>query len=282
MTIEIKKQIAAALEAFVTTKGSASKAATELAISDAYLSHIRAGKWDAIADKKWRELAKKLSVKSAGWNIARTATNIIILQLLNDAQQRGMVYAIVNPAGSGKSATATQYTGETKECYLLKCEEHWNAKTLLSELALKMGFEPSGYTKGELLNELVTRLKQCESPLMIWDEVNRLNDKVLYFFITLYNRLEGDCGIVMLATDQFEKRMKRGLALNKPGYQEIHSRLGRRYIKAENIKPVDIAAVCQANGITNQTEIQEIVEDSEFDLRRVRRNIEKVLKRNSK
>ncbi len=279
MTTEAKTQIASAVQAFAAQKGSASKAATELGISDAYLSHIRAGKWEAIADKKWRELAKKLNLKSAGWSVAKTATNRIISQLLTDAQQRGMVYAIVNPAGSGKSETAKQHTAGSRESYLLQCEEHWNPKYFLSELAVKMGFEPAGYTKAELLNELAQRLKQGECPLIIIDEVNRLSDKVLYFFITLYNRLEGDCGIVMLATDQFEKRMKRGLALNKPGYQEIHSRLGRRYIKAESVKPVDIAAVCQANGITDESEIRDIVEDSEFDLRRVRRKVETVLKR---
>ena len=47
---------------------------------------------------------------------------------------------------------------------------------------------------------------------MVLDEADKLSDQVLYFFISLYNKLEDRVGIILCATDYLEKRIKKRCA----------------------------------------------------------------------
>ena len=136
-----------------------------------------------------------------------------------------------------------------------------------------MGAHVAGCTINEMMEDVVDTLSKTDSPLLILDEADKLSDQVLYFFITLYNQLEGRCGIVLCATSYLEKRVKRGLRLGKRGYQEIYSRIGRRFVALEGISEEDVAVVCRANGIESDRKIREISKESEGDLRRVKRAI---------
>ena len=96
---------------------------------------------------------------------------------------------------------------------------------------------------------------------------------MLYFFISLYNKLEDQCGIVICATDYLKKRITRGVKANRKGYKEIYSRVGRKFIPMPVVNNEDIAAVCIANGVTDRATIEEIIDDCECDLRRVKRRV---------
>ena len=66
------------------------------------------------------------------------------------------------------------------------------------------------------------------------------------------------CGIILLATDHLEKRVKKGLRLNKKGYEEIHSRIGRKFIKLNGANINDITEICIANGVEDKAIIKDI------------------------
>ena len=85
------------------------------------------------------------------------------------------------------------------------------------------------------MSEVVTRLRSQSAPLLILDEADKLSDQVLFFFITIYNQLEDECGIVLQATNHLEKRLRRGIKLNKKGYNEIWSRMGRKCIPLHGV-----------------------------------------------
>ena len=108
-------------------------------------------------------------------------------------------------------------------------------------------------------------------PLIILDEADKLSDQVMFFFITFYNKLEDYCGIVLMATDYLEKKVRRGLRLNKKGYKEIYSRIGRRFVAMPGLSATDISDVCRANGVEGLREIETVKKDCEGDLRRVKR-----------
>jgi hypothetical protein len=112
-----------------------------------------------------------------------------------------------------------------------------------------------------------------ESPIIILDESDKLADNVLLFFITLYNELENHCGIVLMATHFLEKRIKRGVAMEKKGYREIYSRVGLRFIELESTSYSDVEKICKANGIEDPAIIRTISKDCDGDVRRVRRLI---------
>lgn len=274
ITTEQKQSITEKLEAYCKLQGSQSKAANSLKqVSTATVSQVLNNNWDLITDEMWRNIASQIGWQNDTWVMVDTRDSKIINHFLNDAQTFSNVFAITGGAGTGKTASLRHYAQNNAQVYLLQCNEFWNRKYFLAELLMKMGRSYAGLTVSEMMMEVVMELKKKSNPLIILDEADKLTDQVLYFFITLYNQLEDHCGIVLCATDHLEKRIKRGLNLNKRGYQEIYSRMGRRFIKLKGIGSTDVAQVCAANGITDRSTIKTIFEDSDFDLRRVKRSI---------
>lgn len=268
-----KDKIKIALAEFCERNGSQNKAAKVIGVSSAVLSRIANNEWDLIADEMWRKIARFIGYTGKDWMTVETRDFKMMNILLNDAQTHSNVMAVIGDAGSGKTQAMKEYCNTNSEVFILYCNEYWNRKMFMQELLTAMGKDSGGYTVGEMMNEIVKSLKSMESPLIIMDEADKLSDQVLYFFISLYNSLEDACGIMLCATDHLEKRIKRGLKLNKKGYKEIYSRIGRKFIQLKGVGSRDIQLVCRANGIEDELLIKEVVEDSEFDLRRVKRKI---------
>lgn len=269
-----KQQIADKLATYVKRFESQNKAAkTMRGVSAATISQVLKGKWELISDDMWRNIASQSGYSTNGWTVVETRDFKLMDHVLNNAREYSGVFAVVGDAGTGKTLSVRQHAADNKRSYLVQCNEYWNRKTFMQELLKSMGRDNSGYTVNEMMIEVVSILKTQEKPLLIMDEADKLSDQVLYFFITLYNQLEDHCGIVLCATDHLEKRIKRGLKLNKKGYKEIFSRIGRKFFELEGLSTSDIAAVCAANGISDKAQVKEIIEDSEGDLRRVKRKI---------
>jgi len=276
MNEQVKQQIAEVLKTYCARFASQNKAANSLKdVSSATVSQILNGKWDLIADEMWRRVAAQVGFSSEGWTLVDTTVSNILYKLLADAQgiEQGEseVHAIVGHAGCGKTATAQKYVAENKYAYHIVCSEYWNRKTFLLELMEAMGLDSSGYTVNEMVRYIVKELKGQNCPLIVMDEADKLSDQVLYFFITMYNQLEDYCGLVLLATDFLEKRIKRGVQNKRKGYNEIFSRIGRRFIALQGNTYDDQAAICQANGLTDPRAIEKIIDGSESDLRRVKK-----------
>lgn len=274
MTHQDKIQTVEALERFIVQKGSQNQVAAGMAgVSAATLSQMRNHKWDQIGEDMWRKVAKYVGATANGWNYAETRNSKDLLQFFNDSQQFSLVLAITGKAGAGKSETAKKYELENKNAFLLSCNEYWDKRWFLRELLAKMGRDHAGLTLPEMMYKAVLLLKSIESPIIILDEADKLADNVLLFFITLYNELENHCGIVLMATHFLEKRIKRGVAMEKKGYKEIYSRVGLRFIELENTSYSDVEKICMANGLEENAIIRTISKECDGDVRRVRRLI---------
>ena len=269
-----KKQISEALRIYCERKGSQNKAANSLkSVSPATISHVLSGEWKLIKDEMWRSIAAQIEFKTNAWQAVETRDYKITNNLLSDAQDNALVLAITGEAGTGKTFAARQYVNSHREAYLLSCADFWNKRMFLTELLATMGRDAGGYSIGEMMGEVVRQLKSAENPIIILDEADKLSDYVLYFFITLYNQLEDHCGIVLLSTDHLAKRIQRGRKLNKKGYKEIFSRIGRKFIELKGLGAADVSAVCKANGVENAETIKVVIDDCEGDMRRVKRKI---------
>lgn len=272
ITNEEKEMIRVRLGEYCEMKGSQKRAATSLVgVSPATVTQIVTGKWELINEKMWRSIAAQIGVKQTRWNIVETRNYRALSDIFSDAQENALVLAVCGEAGTGKSLTAAHYGAENPNVYVLACSEYWNRKTFLRELLRVMGKNPAGDTVGDMVDDVVMALKRCENPLIILDEADKLSDQVMFFFITFYNKLEDYCGIVLMATDYLEKKVRRGLRLNKKGYKEIYSRIGRRFVAMPGLSATDISDVCRANGVEGLREIETVKKDCEGDLRRVKR-----------
>lgn len=274
MTHQDKIKTVEALENFIVQKGSQNQVAAGMpGVSAATLSQMRNHKWELIADEMWRKVAKYVGVSACGWNYAETRNSKELMLFFNDSQQFSLVMAVTGKAGAGKSETAKKYEAENKNAFLLSCNEYWDKRWFLRELLAKMGRDHAGLTLPEMMHKAVVLLKSLDSPIIILDEADKLADNVLLFFITLYNELENHCGIVLMATHFLEKRIKRGVAMEKKGYREIYSRVGLRFIELETTSYNDVEKICNANGIEDPATIRAIAKDCDGDVRRVRRLI---------
>lgn len=274
MTNEQKQQISERLRAYVEQKGSGNKAAASMTgVSSATVSKVLSGKWDTISDDMWRSIAAQCGHKAEGWQLVETRAYKAMTFTLENAQRDSLVMAVIGEAGSGKTEAIRNYAASGRNVYHLVCSEYWNRRTFMAKVLQSMGEIYSGTTVADMMDAIVDTLKRKESPLIVLDEADKLSDQVLYFFISLYNQLEGRCGIIMTATRYLRARIEKGLRLNRKGYAEIYSRIGRKFVELPLHNSEDVAAVCAANGVTDPKTINSIIDEADGDLRRVKRSV---------
>lgn len=274
ITTDEKKQICEQLRAYCEQKGSQNKAAVALNISAATISKILAGNWETIADEMWRGIAGAVGRQPInGWQLVPTRAYNAMTFALENAQRDSLVMAVIGSAGSGKTEAVKNYTAAGRNVYHLVCSEYWNRRTFMAKVLQTMGVAYSGNTVADMMEAIVDTLKRKESPLIVLDEADKLSDQVLYFFISLYNQLEDHCGIILTATSYLRARIEKGLRLNRKGYAEIFSRIGRKFVELPLHNSEDVAAVCVANGVSDSKTINSIIDEADGDLRRVKRSV---------
>ena len=283
MTQKEKEQIAERLRAYIQKYSSQNKAVASMkGTSSGTVSNILNGKWENISDEMWRKLSEQ--VKSVcgsddGWQIVETQAFHDITIVLGDAQLWKNVTWVVGEAGSGKTTTAKVYVEDHREVFYILCSEDLHKGDFVREIAHKLGIRTEGYTVRELWMTIQNELIQMDAPLLVFDEADKLIESVFQYFISLYNKIEDKCGVVFLSTDYIKTRISRGLRCRKRGYKEFYSRIGRKYFELEDTTPRDVYAICAANGLSDRTDIDEVVKeanDCEYDLRRVKKSIHRV------
>jgi dephospho-CoA kinase len=281
LTLKEKDTIREELRAYVAKYPSQNKAVGSLkGTSAGTVSTILNGKYDNISDEMFRTIASQVGGGLAsGWQIVETGAYGEIIFAMQDAQQWRNVTWIVGDAGCGKTTTAGLYAKEHREVFYILCSEDMSKAEFIREIARNIGLRSEGYTLRELWDLIIGELIQMESPLMIFDEADKLTDTVFHYFISFYNRLEEKCGIIFLSTDYIKRRMDLGLRHNKKGYNEIHSRIGRKFFELDGTNANDIYTICVANGLNDKQKINEVITDAgqcDFDLRRVKKSIHRV------
>lgn len=286
MTNLDKQQVALALEKYCNRYESQNKAANSLkGVSSATISHMLKGNkqlingeepdaWRLIKDDMWRNLSAQIGYTDDEWVIAEIRDYRLFSSIIRDAKENASVSFVIGAEGTGKTETIKSFYAENSNVYFLRCNDFWTKKTFLSELLAVMGRNSSGYTMYEMMTEIIQSIKrQQDNPIIVLDEADKLNDQIIYFFITLYNNLEDHCGFILDATHYFKKRILSGIASGRKGYAEVYSRAGKKFIELKGLGSTDVKAICQVNGIRQASVIKEIYEDSENDIRRVKKKI---------
>ncbi|WAC40551.1 AAA family ATPase [Pedobacter sp. SL55] len=275
MNNETKEQIREQLRKYVSKFDSQNKAALSLKnVSVATVSNIINGKWEKISDEIFISVKKQISEPTAGWNIVETDNLTELNAIYTHAATYASCFIVTAPPAAGKTATAEYFKSQNADIFLVKCDEFWNRKTFLLEILKAMGINGSGATAPELVQDIIRKVNSCKNPELIFDEFDKVNDQILCSVISIFNRIENKCGIVVQATDHLERRLTRGLRLNKRGYQEFWSRFGSKVVNLEAPTNSDMVAIIKANGIESEEAVYEILNDADNDLRRVKKLIQ--------
>lgn len=279
LSINEKNEVRDMLKTYCNRYPSQNKAAASLhGVSAGTISSILNEKYDNISDDMFRNIYSQVSTphQAAGLQIVETTALHEIIAAMQDAQEWQDVTWVVGESGCGKTTAASVYQSSHKEVYTLLCSEDMKKGDFVRELAAVIGVSVNGHNIREILSAIISRIIQMDSPLLIFDEGDKLNDLVFHYFITIYNQLKDKAGIIFLSTSYIEKRMEIGLKHNKKGYQEINSRIGRKFYKISKNTANDVYAVCVANGIKEDKALENIIQDAasfENDMRRVAKKI---------
>lgn len=221
----------------------------------------------------WKKLAIWLDYNASDWELAPTRNYLEINGLLDQAKLYSLTHAIVGAAGCGKSAALKNYAATHKGIVMITCGEYMNRLDFLRDALHQLGKDTRNMTVSEMMGMLTRNLLMIDKPLLILDEADKLREDVFIFFITLFNKLEDNCGLILAATDHLIHRINRGIKYNKKGYAEIYSRIGRKPIELGKITKKDVERILEANGVEDRHKVDEIMNSCEGDLRRVKRSV---------
>ncbi len=281
-----REDIAQELREYCQKFNSQNRAAAAIGIAPATVSAILNNDWALVSEAMFIKIADAIGYEASSWQAIETKVWKNFNKILSDAQENAFVMAVTSDAGSGKTFTSQSYVKNHAEAYHISCKSYWTKKDFLIEIGRAIGNKTDGKRVTVLVDEIINTLRWRDSkPLLILDEADKLSDTVLQLFITLYNDLEGRCGIVLCATDHLEMHIRRGVNLGHTGFNEIISRLGRKFIALPSITSKDVTMICEANGITTAEAINEVLigsayegrakgENALYDLRRVHRIID--------
>jgi len=286
MTEENKKEIAALLRERLASKGADGKPLSQRGwgdanrISNATVNQVLNGKWDLISDEMWRKFASALNYSSAQWELGRTRDYILLNKWLTMAQKQGTTLAISHEPGGGKTATLQRFADTHPNVFFLGCDAHWTKHYFLRSLYRALGKDPKELTGVELAEGIILQLRRTDRPLVILDELDKLNESILLFFISLYNKLDGVCGFILAGAPHLRLMVEKGASRDKRGYRELLSRVGHTFLPLNGVNRADVAIICEANGITEPEEVATIWNDpvvqGKKDIRRIKRLVERI------
>ncbi|MEO1289945.1 MAG: ATP-binding protein, partial [Chloroflexota bacterium] len=163
---------------------------------------------------------------------------------------RCRLLTILGIGGIGKTHAFRAYTNSHKNVIWLRCEKYWTRKYMLQQILKGLGVTSHGMTIIEMMDEIVDRIrKRGGVVLFIFDQFNKLRDGVKEMMIPIYNELEGIVGFFISGTNHLKTSFRRGVRLNKDGYQEMYSRMGRKFLEIKKPSIRDVQAIGQANGL---------------------------------
>lgn len=232
-------------------------------VSPAALSTLLAGKYGAREEGLLAKVAGALDYRESGWQVVRTVHNYrVIERVVSDAREEGLWLCISHKAGSAKTATLEDlYNRDRTGCYIYLQAEEWTPRQLMLKLAGKTVGESGlggGYrTVAELMDLVTGWLNDVrrDRPVVVIDEADKLRPSALRLLIPLYNRTEERVGCVLSGTENLRKELERGVRLQRKGYDELESRLGRSYISLRGASEEEVVAICEANGLKDEAAV---------------------------
>lgn len=281
-TEEQKQKTRDRLARYVQRYPSLNMAAASLKdVSAATVSNIIGGKWNLIGEKMWQRLEAQL-VRHEGWQIFSTTAYRDMSLYLGIAQEESRVIWVAAPAGIGKSTAAGSYAALHRNVFRMTCSSDMGKTDFVHELAALVGVRSGGLSVRGAFSEILKHLVTLDRPLLVFDEADKLSDRVMLYFISIYNALEDRCGIVFLSTDAIRNRIRNGVLKGKAGYDELESRICRSYVDLTQVSAGEVEQICLVNGLQSREGIARVKAEAgkhHNDLRRVKSCIRTELRR---
>ncbi|MDN3621308.1 ATP-binding protein [Polaribacter undariae] len=262
-----KIKIADFLAIYVKQKGSANKAAASLKVSPAVISHLLNGNFEPYSDAMFRKIGVGVGYNTGELVFVETTNAKLLKDHIDTAKKVKSVITVLGDAGSGKSKISQNYEANNSDVIRIRCANHWDERYFLEQLLKAMGIKNSQNKVPYMMEAVIEGvLKYDVPPTLFIDEIDKLKDAILMFFIPFYDDVKRKCTVVLFSTNYFKKRLEDGVRNRKKGFAELSSRYST-FIEMEQTSAADVKLYCEAQGIMDKSIIKIIQKKSNCDLR---------------
>lgn len=217
-------------------------------LGQAYLSIIVNGKWTEAhpAAAQWQ----KLALFFRGGEVHIDSVNCAAIEaVVTNARNEKTRAAIEGDTGLGKSYGLRRCATNIAGAILITCRRSMGHKTLLHQLAERLGLD--GYKRlglYELENKITDKIVNSKtSYVLMFDELEYVKPAGWDAIKTLCDLLEGKCGIVIcgIIEEKITKLSERG----REGFPQFARRFDKRYTYMCNISAEEIGAAFSKYGV---------------------------------
>ncbi len=269
MTEETKKITQTALLTRLEGGESAASIAKRAGINAAYLTHIKAGRWNdvptgnstptALGDHIWRGLRLALGLSL---EVFETMHYREIVGLLHEAKTRGLARIIDGDTGLGKSFAIDEFQRQTPGgTYVVRCTSAMTVPEFVREIARVTGATVQTGTKQALLEAAARKLMREDQPLLIVDEAETMTKKAMSLSLLkdLYVLTNGTVGIVLVGANDFLGRLRMKAQYKSESFPQLVSRFGTNPLVLTPIQPRDAAIIAASYGLTDRRTVANLL-----------------------
>lgn len=237
MKDNLKKQVAEAAKTYIEEKGiSINELSRRAEMNQSYVSQILSEKGETISDKWYLKLAKTIgfAVEHNYWDHVNTPQYRAIVGYLDEARATGRNRILIGSSGSGKTYAVDRYVmNRPSSTYKLTASMQHSTPRLIEDLLTALAIDAPGHTVYKtkaIANRLSFAQASSAEPLVIIDEAENMDLRAFAAVKLLYDLLEGVCPIVLIGTEQIERKIDRMVRLNMIGMPQFVRRFkaGRR------------------------------------------------------
>lgn len=284
ITEQLKQTIARAVKDDLCNWQTGIKQARALGLNTATHSQIVNGKTqNVLADARWIQIARYYGVEvnsKPKLKTVRTPVFNAIYEKLSFAQENSICGMLCDRADIGKTHTAKIYARENKNVAYIDCGGCKTIQEFIRALAKAFGLSNTG--KLTIVREdLIFYLQTSEKPLVILDEYGDLRLPTVLEFKSLWNATDKYVGWFAMGANGLRAKIERNIDNDVLGFAEIFSRMGNHFQTItpdsepdfKKFQSQQIAQIGKGNGCN---EVQKLIADSKYSLRRIQTGIAKI------
>lgn len=241
-------------------------------------------KTESVSDEMWIKFADwtEYDFNDGSWKVFRNAINFRnYYNICKHVKDDSIMRIISDRFGKGKSTAlkAFQRDHVTSAWYFI-CDRSMTQKVLVRSVKKQLGLSANVTNIYSALDDISAHIERIKHtrPVLLFDEYNRLSEGSKSLIKTIYDRTEGNVGIVICGGENLEVDLNRGINRAKLDYQETYDRAGAVYrqARAMTIEEIttDITTICKINGVTDKLTIQAIINNFSGSFRKVKADID--------
>jgi DNA transposition AAA+ family ATPase len=234
---------------------SLTMAAEDLGVNKSTLGFIRDGDFGNVGEATFLKVQEKLGLSKREWGNYATSNFTAAVTMAKQTQESQHMAGLVGFTGAGKTHGLSMLAQKERNVYYALADTEMTKLDFLRELCKALGITRYEiYTRTEMRNAIVRKLKEEQQALLIIDDCGKLSDANLRIIQIIYDRTEFQCGILLAGMPFLKISIERKAEKNVNGFKELSRRIAY-WEEMKRIPARDIRLVCESNGITDESAI---------------------------